>query len=103
MNVIQNKPNQSQFQTQKQLTPLAAREIATRSTALRAGFLAMRRCMSYSGCNDATLRGARSVGSKGMLEDDFDSDSDKDDSAEGLDFGFEEVAEAFADADAEVG
>jgi len=28
MNVIQNKPNQSQFQTQKQFTLLAGREIA---------------------------------------------------------------------------
>jgi hypothetical protein len=46
----------------------------------------MTRCMSYSGWNDATLRGARSVGSKGMCEEDFEGDSDKGDSAEGLDF-----------------
>ena len=43
------------------------------------------------------------MGSKGMREEDFEGDSDKGDSAEGLYFGFEEVAEAFADADAEVG
>jgi len=35
--MIQNKPNQSQFQTRKQLTLLTGREIPTRSTALRAG------------------------------------------------------------------
>jgi len=40
-NVIQNKPNQSQFQTQKRLISLASQEIATHSTALRAGFLGM--------------------------------------------------------------
>jgi len=88
---------------QRQLTLLTRREIPTHSTALRAGFLAMRRCMSHSGRNDATLRGTRGMGSKGMCEEDFEGDSDKGDSAEGLNFGFEEVAEAFADADAEVG
>jgi len=41
-----------------------------------ASLLAMTRCMSYSGWNDATLRGAGSMGSKGMCEDDFDSGSD---------------------------
>ena len=43
------------------------------------------------------------MGSKAMLEDDFDADSDKGDSAEGLNFGFEEVAEFFSDAHTEVG
>ena len=40
-NPIQNKPNQTQFQTHNELATLAGREIATHSTALRAGFLAM--------------------------------------------------------------
>jgi len=43
------------------------------------------------------------MGSKGMLEDNFEGDCDKGDSAEGLDFGFEEVPEFFPDANAEVG
>ena len=41
MNAAQNKPNQSQFQTHKQLTQLAGREMATHSTALRAGSVAI--------------------------------------------------------------
>lgn len=37
-----------------------------------------------------------------MLEEDFGPEGDKDDTAEGLDFAFEEVAQFFADVDAEV-
>jgi len=99
--------NNEHYPKQTQSKPISNAQTAYPACQTRdcrvASLLAMTRCMSYSGWNDATLRGPGSVGSKGMCEEDFQRDSDKGDSAEGLYFGFEEVAEAFADADAEVG